>query len=149
MLENIGLLMLGVAIGLAVYRFVVNKTPVTLESITTAVEEVEPLADRLEKTVQVVVNSIEQERREPGSYAKTPDEMTHEVLNFVKEFVPQARSVSNESITKFIKSAVLIASNMAHQIESSKATVRESAVVVAESKEGDTGNLSADTFLGR
>lgn len=134
MLENLSLVALGIAVGLVVYRFLVTKTPVTLENITTAVETVEPLADRLEKTVQVVVNSIEQERREPGNYNKTPDEMTYEVLNFVKEFVPQARSVSNESITKFIKSAVLIASNMAHQIESSKATVRESAAVVAETK---------------
>lgn len=128
-IEYVSIFAFGVAIGLVVYRFAINRTPINLETVTTAITDVDPLAERVESSVQIAVNAIEQARRE-GTYS-TPDAMANEVINFVKEFVPQARGISNASITKFIKSAVLIASTMTHQIAAAKATVDEAKVKAA------------------
>lgn len=138
---DIGLVGIGIAIGLVIYRFVSAKKPVTLESVTAAAIEFPDLAARVESSVQIAVNAIEQGRREiaAGHGAQiytTSDEMANEVINFVKEFVPQVRGTSNESITKFIKSAVLVASTMTNTIAAAKATV-------AEAAKSDAINVSA------
>lgn len=129
---DIGLVALGVAVGMTVYHFVIAKKPVTLENVTDAATKFPDLVDRVESSVQIVVNAIEQGRREiaAGNGAQiytTPDEMANEVIDFVKEMVPQAEGISNESITKFIKGAVLVASTMTNAIAASKATVAEAA----------------------
>lgn len=98
--------------------------------MTTAAAAYPDLAARVESATQIVVNAIEQGRREIAAgngqqIYTTSDQMANEVIDFVKEFVPQARGTSNESITKFIKSAVLVASTMTNAIAASKATVAE------------------------
>lgn len=133
MWENIGLLVLGVAIGLVIYRFVINKQTITVETLTEAIDSVPLLTDQIEKVVQIGANAAEQYRRD-GTF-QTTDEMSNFVLDFVKEWVPAARGMPNQKIVAFIKSAALVSSGLMHQIAAAKATVRESAAVVAESKE--------------
>lgn len=137
MWENIGLFILGVAIGLVIYRFLVTKQPLTIENVTAAIDSVPLLADQIEQVVQIGANAAEQHRKD-GTF-QTTDQMSDFVLNFVKEWVPATRSMPNDKIISFIKSAALVSSGLKHQIESAKATVRESAAVVAESKEDDSG----------
>lgn len=129
---DIGLVAVGIAVGLIIYRFFLAGKPATLGSVTAVAAEFPDLAKRVESSVQIIVNALEQGRREIAAgngtqIYTTPDEMANEVIDFVKEFVPQARDISNESITKFIKSAVLVASTMTNAIAASKATVAEAA----------------------
>lgn len=129
---DFGLVALGIAIGLVIYRFALTGKPITLEGVTKAATEFPDLVDRVESSVQIVVNAIEQGRREIAAgngnqIYTTPDEMANEVIDFVKEVVPQAKGISNDSITKFIKSAVLVASTMTNTIAAAKATVAEAA----------------------
>lgn len=40
MWENLGLIILGIAIGLAIYRLAISKQPLTVENVTAAVDSV-------------------------------------------------------------------------------------------------------------
>lgn len=138
MWENVGLFIVGIAIGLVIYRFVLAGKPVTVEGVMQAGMEVMPLMEQIEKAVQIGANAVEQNRREKekggGSFVyTTPQQDSDFVINFVKEWVPQARNIPNGKITDFLKSAVLVASTMTHQINAAKAKVAEAQVVVAES----------------
>lgn len=127
---DIGLVGVGIAVGITVYHFVIARKPVTLETLTAAAVAFPDKVERVQSAVQIVVNAIEQGRREIAAgngeqIYTTPDEMANEVIDFVKEVVPQAQGISSKSITSFIKSAVLVASTMTNAIAASKATVKE------------------------
>lgn len=129
---DIGMVALGIAIGLTVYHFIISKKPITLENLTEVATQFPDKVEQVQSAVQIVVNALEQGRREiaAGNGAQiytTPDEMANEVIDFVKEVVPQAEGISNKSITNFIKSAVLVASTMTNTIAAAKATVAEAA----------------------
>lgn len=125
-LEYVSIFAFGVAIGLVVYRFAINKTPLTLESATTAIESVEPVALQIEKVIQIGANAAEGYRKD-GTFSTT-EEMSSFVLNFVKEWVPAARAIPNKKIISFIKSAALVSSALTNQIAAAKATVAETKV---------------------
>lgn len=147
MWENLGLIILGIAIGLAIYRLAISKQPLTVENVTAAVDSVPVLTGQIEKVVQIGANAAEAYRKD-GTF-QTTDEMSEYVLNFVKEWVPATRSMHNQKIIAFVKSAALVSSALTHQIKADKATVQESAAVVADIEDKNSGNQDTSTYLRR
>lgn len=138
-LEYVSIFAFGVAIGLVVYRFAINKTPINLETLTTVADSVEPVALQIEKVIQIGANAAEGYRKD-GTFSTT-EEMSNFVLDFVKEWVPAARAIPNKKIVSFIKSAALVSSALTNQIAAAKATVAEAKVVVAAATPPTPGRI--------
>lgn len=122
MQEWFGIAALVIALIVAAYTFIATKTPVTAANVTTAINAVPSLATEVEKAATIVVQGIEQVRRE-GKLDNLPS--YGELLNQVRGWLPVNIKPTNEQILAAINSAILIASLATNQINAAKAVVQE------------------------
>lgn len=121
-MEWISIAALVVAIIAIAYVFLSRQTPVTAANVTNAINAVPSLAAEVEKAATIVVQGIEQARRE-GKLDNVP--AYGQLLNQVRSWLPVNIKPTNEQILSAINSAILLASLATNQINAAKATVAD------------------------
>lgn len=104
------------------YVFISRQTPLTPANVTNAINAVPSLTAEVEKAATIVVQGIEQARRE-GKLDNVP--AYGELLNQVRGWLPVNVKPTNEQILSAINSAILLASLATNQINAAKATVAD------------------------
>lgn len=122
----ISMISLAVAIVAVVYAFVVGRQKVTVKNVSAAVDVVPRIASEIAAVATTVVQGIEQVKREGNisneqAYSLALDQMR----DWIKVIVPTDIKISNEQIISAVKSAILVASALTHQIEAAKEIAEE------------------------
>lgn len=121
---NVVLVLIIVALaGYALYaRYKAGKTT-DLSTLVATVENQIPFATELAEVAEIVVNEIEQAVRE-GVVISDEDKFNR-ALDMVKKWRPEFAEIDNHKVAAAIKSAVLVASALTHQLNAAKAQVAE------------------------
>lgn len=109
--------------GYTIYTQWKNGGVFNLGTLTATVESKIPFANELSEVAQIVVNEIEQGVRE-GVVLSNEEKFNH-ALDLVKGWSPEFAELDNKKVIAAIKSAVLVASALTHQINAAKVQTLE------------------------
>lgn len=119
--ETLNVVLVVIVVFLAGYALYVRHKKGELTDASTLVATIEnqiPFATELTEVAQIVVNEIEQSARE-GHFISN-DEKFNRALDLVKKWRPEFAKIDNAKVIAAIKSAVLVASALTHQIDAAK-----------------------------